>query len=52
MGSLSYSTALGAKRAANPWSAMRLVWGDRAFKLGSGTTSEPGRYVKYPGGAP
>ena len=26
--------------------------GDRAFKLGSGITSEYGRYVKYPGGAP
>lgn len=26
MGSLSYSTARGAKRTSNPWSAMRLVW--------------------------
>ena len=26
--------------------------GDRTFKLASGTTSEYGRYVKYPGGAP
>ena len=26
--------------------------GDRTFKLHSGTTSEYGRYVKYPGGAP
>ena len=25
--------------------------GDRTYKLGSGTTSEYGRYVKYPGGA-
>ena len=28
------------------------VMGDRTFKLSSGTTSEYGRYVKYPGGAP
>jgi hypothetical protein len=26
--------------------------GDRTYKLASGTTSEYGRYVKYPGGAP
>ena len=26
--------------------------GDRTYKLGSGITSEYGRYVKYPGGAP
>jgi hypothetical protein len=28
------------------------IVGDRAFKLGSGTTSEPGRYVKSLGGVP
>ncbi len=28
------------------------VLGDRTYKLGSGITSEYGRYVKYPGGAP
>ena len=26
--------------------------GDRTYKLGSSTTSEYGRYVEYPGGAP
>ena len=29
-----------------------MLLGDRTFKLGSGTTSESGRYVKCPGGAP
>ena len=29
----------------------KLVGGDRAYKLSAGTTSEPGRYVKFLGGA-
>ena len=30
----------------------RMLLGDRTYKLGSDTTSEYGRYVKYPGGGP
>ncbi len=35
-----------------PLNVRNLGRGDRTFKLCSDTTSEPGRYVKYPGGAP
>ena len=45
----------GAWEVAARYSEMDLISGnigDRAFKLGSGITSEYGRYVKYPGGAP
>ena len=59
---------LGGARAAPPLSELTrrtrdleargfdTLWlpgvGDRTYKLASGTTSEYGRYVEYPGGAP
>ena len=35
-----------------PVARCRTALGDRTYKLASGTTSEYGRCVKYPGGAP
>ena len=48
-----FPAALDDAYLALTWLAKRDdVDGDRTYKLGSGTTSEYGRYVKYPGGAP
>jgi glycosyltransferase involved in cell wall biosynthesis len=50
---LTASTAVtkSLERAAY-FKLQHFAWGDRTYKLHSGTTSEYGRYVKYPGGAP
>ena len=51
-GALSrWGAARGVARTS-PIIVQRGEGGDRTYKLHSGITSEPGRYVKYPGGAP